>query len=92
MVDGDDHGSRLDYQSHGETGGEEGKSVQILHIGPFDKETPMLRRMHNEFTPAKNLTFNGKHHEIYTSDPRKVAPEKLRTIVRQPVKKMIKSH
>lgn len=63
----------------------EGKSVQILHIGPYDKEGPMLNRMHNEFMPANGLTFNGKHHEIYMSDPRKVAPEKLRTVVRQPV-------
>ncbi len=65
----------------------EGKSVQILHIGPYDKEGPMLSRMHNEFMPANDLTFNGKHHEIYMSDPRKVAPEKLRTVVRQPVMK-----
>lgn len=65
----------------------EGKSVQILHIGPYDKEGPMLSRMHNEFMPANNLVFNGKHHEIYMSDPRKVAPEKLRTVVRQPVMK-----
>lgn len=65
----------------------EGKSVQILHIGPYDKEGPMLNRMHNEFMPANSLTFNGKHHEIYMSDPRKVAPEKLRTVVRQPVAK-----
>jgi len=66
----------------------EGKSVQILHIGPYDKEGPMLHRMHYEFMPANNLTFNGKHHEIYMSDPRKVTPEKLRTVVRQPVKKI----
>lgn len=65
----------------------EGKSVQILHIGPYDKEGPMLNRMHNEFMPANGLTFNGKHHEIYMSDSRKVAPEKLRTVVRQPVTK-----
>lgn len=65
----------------------EGKSVQILHIGPYDKEGPMLNRMHNEFMPANGLTFNGKHHEIYMSDMRKVAPEKLRTVVRQPVTK-----
>lgn len=65
----------------------EGKSVQILHIGPFDREAPMLKRMHNDFMPANGLTFNGKHHEIYMSDPRKVAPEKWRTVVRQPVMK-----
>ena len=65
----------------------EGKCVQILHIGPYDKEGPMLNKMHNEFMPANGLIFNGKHHEIYMSDPRKVAPAKLRTVVRQPVKK-----
>lgn len=65
----------------------EGKSVQILHIGPYDKEGPMLVKLHTEFMPAKGLIFNGKHHEIYMSDPRKVAPAKLRTVVRQPVKR-----
>lgn len=49
----------------------EGKSVQILHIGPFDKEGPMLAKMHHEFMPAQGFTFNGKHHEIYMSDFRK---------------------
>lgn len=63
----------------------EGKSVQILHIGPYDKEGPILNKMHSEFMSAHSLVFNGKHHEIYMSDPRKVAPEKLRTVVRQPV-------
>lgn len=70
----------------------EGKSVQILHVGPYDKEGPMLSKMHNEFMPAQNLAFNGKHHEIYMSDPRKVAPAKLKTIVRQPVKKVTPVH
>lgn len=69
----------------------EGKSVQILHISSFDKEGPMLAKMHNEFMPSKGLTFNGKHHEIYLSDLRKVAPEKWRTVVRQPVRKLAKS-
>lgn len=70
----------------------EGRSVQILHIGPYDKEAPMLKKMHNEFMPANGLTFNGKHHEIYLSDPRKVTAEKLRTVVRQPVKKVVENH
>lgn len=56
------------------------------------KEGPMLNKMQNDFMPANNLVFNGKHHEIYMSDPRKVTPVKLRTIVRQPVKKMSKTH
>lgn len=65
---------------------DEGQSVQILHIGSFDDEGPVLDRMHYEFMPANNLEFTGKHHEIYFSDFRKVAPEKLKTILRQPVK------
>lgn len=70
----------------------EGKSVQILHIGPYDMEAAMLDRMHNDFMPSNDLIFNGKHHEIYLSDPRKVAPDKLRTIIRQPVKKVAHVH
>lgn len=77
--------SKLDILRHETL--KEGKSVQILHIGPYDKEGPMLKRMHNEFMPANDLIFNGKHHEIYMSDARKVAPDKLRTVVRQPVTK-----
>ncbi len=63
----------------------EGKSVQILHVGPYDKEAPVLSRMHNEFMPEKGLKFNGKHHEIYLGDPRRTALAKLKTILRQPV-------
>lgn len=64
---------------------EEGKSVQILHLGPFSEEGPTLARLHKEYMPAHGLTWNGKHHEIYLRDPRKSAPEKLRTVLRQPV-------
>lgn len=63
----------------------EGLSVQILHVGPYDEEGPVLARLHHEFMPANNLAFNGRHHEIYLSDPRRAAPEKLKTILRQPV-------
>lgn len=63
----------------------EGLCVQTLHIGSFDDETEILKKMHDEFIPANKLHMNGKHHEIYFSDFRKVAPEKLRTILRQPV-------
>lgn len=63
----------------------EGLSVQIMHIGPYDEEGPTLQRLHHEFMPANGYTFNGKHHEIYLSDPRRVAPEKLKTVLRQPV-------
>ncbi len=63
----------------------EGLCVQTLHLGSFDDEAPVLERMHHEFIPGHGLRMTGKHHEIYLSDPRKVAPGKLRTILRQPV-------
>lgn len=65
---------------------EEGRSVQIMHIGSYDEETPTLHKLHTEFMPAHGLTFNGNHHEIYLGDPRKSDPAKLKTILRQPVK------
>ncbi|MGG7101960.1 GyrI-like domain-containing protein [Rhodococcus sp. 24CO] len=64
---------------------EEGLSVQILHIGSYDDEAPTLERLHNTFIPANNLRFNGDHHEIYLSDARRTQPEKLKTVLRQPV-------
>lgn len=63
----------------------EGRSVQTLHVGSFDDEGPVLKRLHHEFVPAHGLRLTGRHHEIYLSDPRRTAPEKLRTILRQPV-------
>ena len=64
----------------------EGRSLQKLHLGSFADEAPALHHLHHELMPSLGLTFNGHHHEIYLSDPRKVAPEKLRTILRQPVR------
>jgi hypothetical protein len=64
----------------------EGPSVQILHIGSYDDEAPTLARLHDEWMPEHGLTFNGDHHEIYLSDVRRTAPEKLKTILRQPVR------
>jgi hypothetical protein len=64
---------------------EEGLCVQTLHIGSYDDETETLARLHDEFIPGANLRMTGKHHEIYLSDARRVAPAKLRTILRQPV-------
>ncbi|QUH03975.1 GyrI-like domain-containing protein [Saccharopolyspora erythraea] len=63
----------------------EGRCVQTLHVGSYDDEAEVLARMHHEFIPDNGLRMVGKHHEIYLSDFRKVAPEKLRTILRQPV-------
>jgi hypothetical protein len=66
----------------------EGLAVQIMHIGSFDDEGPTLARLHNEFLPENGYAEAGKHHEIYLSDPRKVAPEKLKTVLRQPVRRV----
>lgn len=63
----------------------EGKSVQMLHTGPFANEPETLQKM-MEFIQKHELQRNGLHHEIYLSDFRKTAPEKLRTILREPVK------
>lgn len=63
----------------------EGLCVQALHVGAYDDEAGLLRRMHHEFVPAHGLTMVGRHHEIYLSDSRRVPPSKLRTILRQPV-------
>ena len=63
----------------------EGLSVQILHVGSYDDEGPVLQRMHHGFIPENGLQMSGKHHEIYISDARRVAPEKLKTVLRQPV-------
>lgn len=66
----------------------EGLCVQTLHIGSFDEEGPVLDEMHQQFIPDNRLEMTGRHHEIYFSDFRKTAPEKLRTLLRQPVQKI----
>jgi hypothetical protein len=66
----------------------EGLSVQILHIGPYANEGPILAKLHTRFLPENGYVEAGKHHEIYLSDPRKTAPEKLKTVLRQPVKEI----
>jgi hypothetical protein len=67
---------------------EEGVCLQALHIGSYDQEGPLLARLHNEIMPARGYDFAGPHHEIYLGDPRKTAPEKLKTILRQPVRQV----
>jgi len=62
----------------------EGQCVQMLHIGPYEKEPETIALM-KAFAASKDLAFHGRHHEIYLSDPRRVAPAKLKTILRMPV-------
>ncbi len=64
----------------------EGLCAQILFVGPYDDEAPVLHRLHHTWMPGHELEFNGEHHEIYLNDPRRTAPEKLRTVLRQPVR------
>jgi hypothetical protein len=62
----------------------EGECVQILHTGPYTQEHESVEKMRT-FAAQLKRKFTGRHHEIYLSDPRRVKPEKLRTILRQPV-------
>ena len=64
---------------------EEGTSAQILYVGPFADEGPTIQRIH-DFIHAAGKELSGKHHEIYLSDPRRTPPEKLKTIIRQPMR------
>jgi hypothetical protein len=64
----------------------EGHAAQIMHIGPYSEEGATIEKIHR-FISEQGLQISGKHHEIYLSDPRKTAPEKLKTILRQAVKK-----
>lgn len=64
---------------------DERRCLQTLHVGPYDEEGPALAQLHDDVMPSLGVTFNGAHHEIYLSDPRRSAPQKLRTILRQPV-------
>lgn len=65
----------------------EGRAVQITHIGSYDDEAPVLERLHQEWIPHHGYTENGNHHEIYLSDPRRTAAAKLKTVLRQPIRK-----
>lgn len=62
----------------------EGLSAQIMHIGPYSAEGPTVMMLH-DFIKESGYERNGKHHEIYLSDPRRAKPEKMKTILRQPV-------
>lgn len=64
----------------------EGRSVQILHLGPYAHEARTIAALHQEYLPQHGLVHNGQHHEVYLSDPRRTDPAKLKTILRQPVR------
>lgn len=61
----------------------EGRAAQIMHLGPFEGEGPTIEKLH-WFIEDSGYSLSGKHHEIYLSDIRRAAPEKWRTIIRQP--------
>jgi len=64
---------------------EEGRAAQILHVGPYSAEGATIERM-QRFAAENGCALAGKHHEIYLSDPRRTAPEKLKTVLRQPIR------
>ncbi len=63
----------------------EGKAAQIMHIGPYSAEGANIAKIH-DFIQNKGYSLGGKHHDIYLNNPGKTAPEKLKTIMRQPTK------
>jgi hypothetical protein len=65
----------------------EGLSAQMMHLGPYADEAPNIQRLH-DFIHANGYVRAGKHHEIYLSDPNRSAPDKMKTILRQPVQKV----
>jgi len=64
----------------------EGRCVQMMHVGPYDKVGETYKQL-DEFARTQGLATACPGHEIYISDPRRVPPEKLKTIVRLPVRK-----
>ena len=64
---------------------DEGLAVQILYYGAYDDEAPTIQRLH-QYALDQGYELTGKHHEIYLSDPRRTAPEKLKTVLRHPVR------
>ncbi len=63
----------------------EGRSAQIMHIGPFSEERPTVEKLH-QFIASRGFKAAGKHHEIYLSDIRKADPTKWKTVIRQPMR------
>jgi hypothetical protein len=73
--------SKIRYESYCD-----GLAVQVLHIGPYDNEESNIKRLHT-FIDENGFSKTGKHREIYLSDARKTAPDRLKTILRQPIMK-----
>lgn len=71
--------NKLRYQMYAE-----GTVVQVLHLGPYSEEGPIIEKMH-EYALDQGYILHMKHHEIYLSDPRRTKREKLRTVIRQPI-------
>jgi hypothetical protein len=63
----------------------EGLAAQIFYVGPYSKEGPTIAKIH-EYIRKSGHELSGKHHEIYLNNAAKVAPEKLKTVIRQPMK------
>jgi hypothetical protein len=66
----------------------EGLCAQIMHLGPYSEEKPTIEKLHS-CIKQNGYVLSGRHHEIYLSDPRKSAPEKMKTIIRQPISKSV---
>jgi hypothetical protein len=64
----------------------EGEAAQVMHIGPYAEEAPTIARLH-EFVAEQGYELRGRHHEIYLGDPRRTAPERLKTVLRHPVER-----
>lgn len=74
--------SKIRFESY-----HEGQAAQIMHIGLYSEEGPTVAKLHN-YIKENGYVLAGKHHEIYLSDPRKTAPEKVKTILRQPIREI----
>jgi hypothetical protein len=66
---------------------EEGLCIQIMHIGPYDGENDTIDKL-QAYLEVNGYELNGKYHEIYLGDPRRARPENLKTIIRQPIKRI----
>jgi hypothetical protein len=62
----------------------EGLAAQVMHVGSYDEEEPTIEKLH-AFIAEHDYPLRGRHHEIYLSDPRRTTPDRLKTVVRQPV-------